>query len=111
MRNNRKIKILIGVVAFIAFSSIMFVVNRMYPRVKVLSMDSVTRVSQIDKFFTENTESVEIPTDLRSSEPIRDVQDVVDVSPAVRADLESTNPETVKLASGNIQLVELFAFW
>ncbi|NOQ39016.1 MAG: hypothetical protein GQ562_01750, partial [Anaerolineales bacterium] len=38
-------------------------------------------------------------------------QDVVTALPTARAGLESTNPETVKLASGDIQFVELFAFW
>ena len=41
---------------------------------------------------------------------MRDVQSVVDASPTIQADLESTNPEMVKLASGNIQLVELYAY-
>jgi hypothetical protein len=33
------------------------------------------------------------------------------VSPPVKTGLESTNPEVVNLASGEIQLVEFFAFW
>jgi len=41
---------------------------------------------------------------------MRDAQGVVDASPTIQADLESTNPEMVKLASGNIQLVELYAY-
>jgi hypothetical protein len=32
-------------------------------------------------------------------------------SPPVKTGLESTNPEVVNLASGEIQLVEFFAFW
>jgi hypothetical protein len=111
MRNNRKTKILIGAAALLIFSSIFLVVNKRYPAVKELLPDSATRVSPIDEFVSENTESVEIPPDLRTNETIHDVQDVVEVSPTARADLESTNPETVKLASGEIQLVELFAFW
>ena len=31
--------------------------------------------------------------------------------PTQRAELESTNPSSVNLASGTIQLVEVFAFW
>ncbi len=111
MRNNRKIKILIGAAVLIVFSSIFFAVNKRYPAVKELPMDSITRVSPIDGFVPENTESVEIPPDLRIDQPVQDVQDIVDASPATRVNLESTKPGTVKLASGEIQLVELFAFW
>ena len=73
--------------------------------------DSAIRVSPIDEFVPENTGSVEIQPDIRTNETIHDVQDVVEVSPTAQADLESTNPETVKLASGEIQFVELFEFW
>lgn len=111
MRDNRKNKILIGAAAFIIFSSLFFVVIGRYQSIKELSLDSVTRKNSIDEFVTENTESVEIPPDLRTDQSIHDVQDVVDAIPTARAGLESTNPETVKLASGEIQLVELFAFW
>jgi hypothetical protein len=31
--------------------------------------------------------------------------------PTPRQELESTNPDTVSLASGGLQLVEVFAFW
>lgn len=33
------------------------------------------------------------------------------VPPTPRAELESTDPASVNLASGQVQLVELFAFW
>lgn len=31
--------------------------------------------------------------------------------PTVRNELHATNPETVSLASGKVQLVEFFAYW
>jgi len=34
-----------------------------------------------------------------------------DVKPTPRANLSSTDPSTVSLASGRLQLVEFFAFW
>lgn len=111
MKDNRKINILIGAEALFVVSSVFFVVNRRDPAVKELSTVSMTEVISIDEIVTENIDSFEFPPDLRTVEPIHDVQDVVDASPAARANLESTNPETVKLASGDIQLVELFAFW
>ncbi len=111
MKDNRKINILIGVAALIIVSSVFFIVNRGDPAVKELSTVSRTEVNSIDEIVPENINSFEIPPDLGTVEPIDDVQDVVDASPIAREDLESTNPETVKLASGDIQLVELFAFW
>lgn len=47
----------------------------------------------------------------KSAEPTRD--DIVEelTVPTPRAGLESTNPASVNLASGDIQLVEAFAFW
>jgi hypothetical protein len=33
------------------------------------------------------------------------------ILPTPRSELESTDPASVNLASGNIQLIELFAFW
>ena len=35
----------------------------------------------------------------------------VSILPTPRVDLESTDPSSVNLASGGLQLVELFAFW
>ena len=34
-----------------------------------------------------------------------------DITPTAREGLQATDPETVMLASGEIQLVEFFAFW
>ncbi|MBC8509414.1 MAG: hypothetical protein ISR58_21965 [Anaerolineales bacterium] len=36
---------------------------------------------------------------------------VVEVAPTVRADLSATSPGAVNLASGEVQLVEFFAYW
>jgi len=111
MKDNRKINILIGAAALFIVSSVFFVVNRRDPAVKELSTASMTEVISNDEIVPENIVSFEIPPDLRTVEPTHDVQDVVEATPTARADLESTNPKTVKLASGDIQLVELFAFW
>lgn len=40
-----------------------------------------------------------------------EVKKSVEPQPTPRAGLEATDPETVVLASGDIQLVEFFAFW
>lgn len=111
MKDNRKINILIGAAALFIVSSVLFVVNRKDTAVKELSTVSMTEVNSIDGIVPDGIDSFEISPVLRTVEPIHDVQDVADASPTDRADLERTNPETVKLASGNIQLVELFAFW
>ncbi len=56
----------------------------------------------------------EAPTEAVAAEPQEpaQVEAVEQPQPPQRgAQLEATNPETVVLASGEIQLVEFFAFW
>jgi hypothetical protein len=45
------------------------------------------------------------------TEPTQAEVEEAQVAPTPRAGLEATDPETVNLASGDIQLVEVFAFW
>ena len=89
MRDKRKISILFGLAIFIIALPIIFVVSRKVPVLKELTGGKAA----------ETADSVEV------------VQDTGAAVPAVRTGLESTNPATVKLASGDIQLIELFAFW
>jgi hypothetical protein len=56
---------------------------------------------------TEPTESpTEAPTDLPEPAPTELI-----FVPSTRTALEATNPATVSLASGQLQLVEFFAYW
>ena len=63
-----------------------------------------TEVSEVP---TEAIEDVEEPTEAALSEEV--ATEVV--KPTPRGELVATDPGTVNLASGNYQLVEIFAFW
>jgi len=65
---------------------------------------------QIEEVALSDTE---IPaTEIQeAAEPTEEVVVEEELAPAPRAGLESTDPATVNLASGQLQLVEVFAFW
>ena len=111
MRDNPKITILIGAVVFIIILSVVFVVNRQDPAFNELAMNSATEISSAEDFVPENTETINVSPAEGTLESTEDVQDVDAAVPTARTGLESTNPDTVKLASGDFQFVELFAFW
>ena len=47
-----------------------------------------------------------------SAEPsLAEAAEAAQPKPEIKAELEATDPGTVKLASGKVQLVEFFAFW
>ena len=60
-----------------------------------------------------------LPTEALPTEEIKATEgsgseatvEITDLPPTPRQELESTNPDTVNLASGGVQLVEVFAFW
>lgn len=66
-----------------------------------------------------NSERTEPPRTISpSTEPAQgevegeeEVKKSPELQPTSRAGLEATDPETVTLASGDIQLIEFFAFW
>ena len=111
MREKLKISILIGVAVFIIVLSVVFVVDRRDTVVKDLAIESTREVNSGETFVLENTETIEVSLKEGTIESTEDILDTVVATPTIRTGLESTNPETVKLASGDIQLVELFAFW
>ena len=55
------------------------------------------------------TNTVEIADN--SSETAAENPPTATIPPTPRAELVGTDPSTVNLASGDVQLVELFAFW
>jgi flagellar basal body-associated protein FliL len=67
-------------------------------------------ITQVEEIVVADTE---VPaTDIQvSSESTEEVVVDEQAPPAPRAGLESTDPATVNLASGQLQLVEVFAFW
>ena len=63
-----------------------------------------------DTLVQEEANIVENEEMSQSSEAADPAADKI-VLPTVRAGLESTNPASVTLASGELQLIEFFAFW
>lgn len=53
----------------------------------------------------------ENPTTQPATEENSVKEEATQKTPTARVGLQATNPETVVLASGEIQLVEFFAFW
>ena len=70
----------------------------------------VTEEVSKDSLVPEETNIVENEEMNESSEAAAPAPDEI-VLPTVRVGLESTNPASVTLASGQLQLVEFFAFW
>lgn len=56
----------------------------------------------------EPSQELTATTEKESSQP---EETESEEKPTARVGLQATDPETVKLASGEIQLVEFFAFW
>lgn len=105
MRENNKILIVIIMAVLLVGITVVFVV---FPRSKG-SEKVVTHPVMAEEVIVSDTEM-----------PATKVQDTAEptqsevgkqINPTLRADLESTDPATVNLASGEIQLVEVFAFW
>ena len=111
MRDSRNITILIGAVVFVMVLSVVFVVSSRDPVVKQLAIEPVAEISPGEDLGSENTATIDLSSAEGKSASAEAAQDLVAAVPTARAGLESTNPDTVILASGEIQLVELFAFW
>jgi len=68
------------------------------------------QITEVEEVVVADTE-VPVTEMQESSEPTveADVEEVA--PPPLKVGLESTDPATVNLASGQLQLVEAFAFW
>jgi len=109
MKDNRKI-LIFGVLLIFVIAAIFVVVNRR-PAGEVVTSGLVTEVGSVESFDTGNSDTGIITAREETPETAEATQEVVAVVPTVRAGLESTDPASVNLISGNIQLVEIFAFW
>lgn len=71
-----------------------------------------TSTEQGNPVKTQTAEGDEAePTSPPAETAIQESTPAADVTPTARVGLQATDPETVNLASGEIQLVEFFAFW
>lgn len=111
MKDNRKILILIVGVLLIFVIAAIFMVGNRSPAGEVVTSGLVTEASSGESSDTGNSDSGDVSASETTTEPNEATQEVVAVVPTVRAGLESTDPASVNLISGNIQLVEIFAFW
>ncbi len=61
--------------------------------------------------ITANDTEISAIDDQQAADPTLTVVVEEQIIPTPRSGLESTDPATVSLASGEIQLIEVFAFW
>lgn len=111
MKENRKVIIFFIVALFMVGLLLVMVVGGKDPAVQEAVVMPPTEASVGDNVQTEDmTEPVaaseETETEPTDKELAPDAE-----SPALKTGLESTNPAGVNLANGDIQLIEMFAFW
>jgi len=106
MKGNNKILIVIIVAVLLVGIAGTFVV---FTRSKG-SEQVVTNPAAVEEALVTDSEKLTIEVQ-EAADPTQ--SEVVDeqIIPTPRSGLESTNPATVNLTSGEIQLVEVFAFW
>jgi len=71
----------------------------------------VTTIEEENTNPESQDQEAALPQSTETQEPENTVTQEDDAQPTARIGLQGTDPETVQLASGDIQLVEFFAFW
>jgi hypothetical protein len=108
--NNRKMVAIVIVLVFVVGAGIVFLtIIRGSGPVEVISESSIEQQTDVAPVETEVAivpEDTVVSEDTQAEETPEEV-----VVPAPKAGLEATDPSVVNLASGEIQLVEFFAFW
>ncbi len=106
MRKNNKILTLIIVALLLAGVVFVYIVTGRSDGTEQI-------VDRSDPTVAVQIANTEIPaTDIQAAgEPTQAEVMEEQVVPTPRVGLQSTDPSTVNLASGQIQLVEVFAFW
>lgn len=105
MRENKK-NLLILIVAMLLVAAVFFVVigRNKDPNEIVIQ----PQVNEEVAVFDTPGPATEIE---QAADPTQTVTVEDQIPPTPRTGLESTDPATVNLASGDIQLIEVFAFW
>jgi len=111
MKDNRKIFLLIvgGLLIFVIVA--IFVVGNRRQASEIITPEPVTEASSTESSDTGDSGASDGSASEATPEPAEATREIVATVPTVRAGLESTDPASVNLISGNIQLVEVFAFW
>lgn len=111
MKDNRKILILIVGVLLIFVTAAIFVVGNRGSAGNEETSEPVTEISTVESLDTGSSDASEVSASEETPETAESTQEVAAVIPTPRTGLESTDPASVNLTSGSIQLVEVFAFW
>ena len=111
MKNNRKILILIVGVLLIFVTAAIFVVGNRGSAGNEETSELVTEISTVESLDTGSSDASEVSASEETPETAESTQEVAAVIPTPRTGLESTDPASVNLTSGSIQVVEVFAFW
>jgi len=105
MREKNKILIILVTVIFLVGIALVFIVGG--------NKDSEQVIVQTEVVEEVAAADTEMPAadDQKAADPFQAevVEEQILTTP--RTGLESTDPATVSLASGEIQLIEVFAFW
>jgi len=106
MRDKNKAMIILITAVLLVGIAIVFVISGRDNK----SQLTVDQSGTVEEVVVSDTE---VPATEVQQAPDPTQTEVVEeqVLPTIRAGLGSTDPATVNLASGEIQLVEVFAFW
>ncbi len=111
-RNRGIIALLVIASLVLGISGFLLLVNSSE---EPLTGADVGELSQATNAIEPDNEAEITTTDLPTIEPttegISSTETSERVEPTARVGLQGTDPETVNLASGDIQLIEFFAFW
>ena len=105
MRKNNKILIVLITIVLLVGIVVVFIVGE--------NKDSGQAINQpeaVEKIAAADTE-MQAADDQQVADPTQTKVEENQILPTPRTSLESTDPATVSLASGEIQLIEIFAFW
>jgi len=106
MRDKNKIMSVLLIALLLIGIAVVFVVTGRNERTEQITDQS----AQVEEIVNADTE-VPINEVQEAAESTEEAVIEEQAPPAPRAGLESTDPATVNLASGQLQLVEVFAFW
>ena len=106
MRDKNKIISVLLIALLLIGIAVVFVVTGRNERTEQITDQS----AQVEEIVNADTE-VPITEVQEAAESTEEAVIEEQAPPAPRAGLESTDPATVNLASGQLQLVEVFAFW
>ena len=111
MKINRKVVVFVVAALFIVGILAVMVVDRKDPAMQVTVAVAPTEASVVENIQSESTQVVVDVLEETEPEPTVAEQVPEVVAPVPKTGLESTNPAAVNLANGDIQLIEMFAFW